>query len=60
MPQEHECCGNGCDDCVWTHYFDEQKEYLERKRKWDRMQKDKKELEGKLEGAQSCVELGGN
>ncbi|WP_434779662.1 oxidoreductase-like domain-containing protein [Neisseria sp. Ec49-e6-T10] len=20
-PQENECCGNGCDDCVWTVYY---------------------------------------
>lgn len=43
MPEEHECCGNGCDECVWTFYFDDQKEYLAKKKKWDAEMKSKRE-----------------
>ena len=27
MPEEWECCGNGCDNCVWEEYFRKQAEY---------------------------------
>ena len=26
-PQSYECCGNGCDNCVWNVYYDDLKEY---------------------------------
>ena len=32
MPEEYECCGNGCDSCVWDTYFKDQVEYKRRKR----------------------------
>jgi len=28
MPEPYECCGNGCDACVWVIYFDAQKAYV--------------------------------
>ncbi len=28
-PRESECCGTGCDDCVWTTYWKELVEYEE-------------------------------
>lgn len=27
MPDANECCGNGCNDCVWLTYFEEYSEY---------------------------------
>lgn len=35
FPQPHECCGNGCDDCVLVTYFDEQKKYLRLLKAWE-------------------------
>ena len=26
-PEPYECCGNGCDNCVWTVYFEKLAEY---------------------------------
>jgi hypothetical protein len=28
-PDPHECCGNGCENCVWTTYFERLAEYEE-------------------------------
>lgn len=28
-PEPFECCGNGCDYCVWTVYFEQLAEYEE-------------------------------
>lgn len=32
QPEEYECCGNGCDACVWDTYFKQQADYLKWKR----------------------------
>lgn len=32
MPEAYECCGNGCNDCVWDTYFKKQAEYLKAKK----------------------------
>lgn len=42
MPEEWECCGNGCDDCVWDSYFRENKAYLEKKQEQLRRNQDDK------------------
>lgn len=33
MPEPYECCGNGCDDCVWERYFEENTAYLKMKKR---------------------------
>lgn len=40
MPEEWECCGNGCDDCVWDSYFRENKAYLQKKQEQLRRSQD--------------------
>lgn len=40
MPEEWECCGNGCDDCVWDSYFRENKAYLDKKQEQLRRNQD--------------------
>lgn len=32
MPDASECCGNGCNDCVWLTYFEEYAAYTEFKK----------------------------
>lgn len=31
MPEEWECCGNGCKDCVWDKYFKDYAQYTNQK-----------------------------
>lgn len=35
MPDASECCGNGCNDCVWLTYFEEYAAYTETKKSQD-------------------------
>lgn len=32
-PQPHECCGNGCDPCVWTTYMEQYAAWLQHRDK---------------------------
>lgn len=33
-PQEHECCGNGCENCVWIRYREAELLYQQALAEW--------------------------
>ena len=39
-PSPEECCGNGCQTCVWTIYFEEDVEYREKLEEFEKQQKE--------------------
>eukprot|EP00186_Timspurckia_oligopyrenoides_P000164 CAMPEP_0182445742 /NCGR_PEP_ID=MMETSP1172-20130603/3763_1 /TAXON_ID=708627 /ORGANISM="Timspurckia oligopyrenoides, Strain CCMP3278" /LENGTH=117 /DNA_ID=CAMNT_0024641561 /DNA_START=1 /DNA_END=354 /DNA_ORIENTATION=+ len=39
-PEPYECCGNGCEPCVWTLYFNELAIYTELQQKTDTTRKE--------------------
>lgn len=41
MPEEWECCGNGCDECIWSTYFTANAEYHRDLKAWNQANQDK-------------------
>jgi hypothetical protein len=46
-PLPQECCGNGCQNCVWITYFEENMEYMKNLELYKNQQKEKENEKNK-------------